>query len=324
MPDATPPTPLVSVVMPAYNAEATIEQAMDSVWAQAYPHVELLVVDDGSSDSTVALVQQAQIEGRPVQLWQQANQGPAVARNLALRHVRGDLIAFLDADDVWLPGKLQAQVAYLQAHPETDVVFGRFERWEADAQGRFDTPPTEVQPQPGLTQPSGSLYADLLLDSVVHIITALVRKRVLDRVGVFDTTLFTGEDYDFWLRVSWQHRIDQLAQTVAWYRIHPASVTKRLWPHSAEYQVLRKHLAQHGATGPDGRTVPQPVLNKRLFGICFGHGYHHFWHGSPWVAFKAYAEATRHHPWAWKTWAYCVLSLLRVPFSWVARRQHAT
>ena len=313
--------PLVSVVMPAYNAAATIEQAMASVWAQGYPALELLVVDDGSTDGTVALVQAATAQGHPVRLWQQANQGPAQARNLALQHAQGALIAFLDADDVWLPGKLQAQVAHLHKHPDTDVVFGRFQRWEANAQGQFDAPPTHVQPQPGLAPPSGNLYADLLLDSAIHIITALVHKRVFERVGGFDTSLFTGEDYDFWLRVSWLHRIDQLAQTVAWYRIHPASVTKRLWPHSAEYQVLQKHLALHGATGPDGRTVPTHVLNQRLFGICFGHGYHHFWHGSPWVAFKAYAKATRHHPWAWKTWAYCALSLLRVPFQWVVRQR---
>jgi len=329
MPDTA--FPLISVIVPAYNAAATLQQALDSVWAQHYPRLELLLVDDGSTDATLALVQQARAAGHPVRLWQQARQGPASARNLALQHAQGELIAFLDADDVWLPGKLQAQVAYLQAHPEVDVVFGPFERWEAQPDGQFVKPPTSAISAstappaglPRLAQPSGSLYADLLLDSVVHIITALVRREVFLRVGGFDASLRTGSDYDFWLRASRYCRIDQLDQTVAWYRIHPASITKQPRRHNAEYLLVQKALRIHGPTGPDGRCVLASALQQRLFGISFGHGYLHFWHGVPWYACLAFAQALQHRPWHGKTWAYLALSLLRVPPAWVVQKCQA-
>jgi hypothetical protein len=231
---------------------------------------------------------------------------------------------------VWLPGKLAAQVRYLQAHPDVAVVFGGFQRWEPQAHGRFAPPPetplgqlpsaqvpsSGQEPSPGLVpssalklaQPSGWIYADLLLDSVVHIITAMVRQPVFAQVGGFDETLPTGEDYDFWLRVSRTWRIDQLAQTLAWYRIHPASITQQPRAENNEYRVLLKTLQTFGSMGPDGRTVPPTVLQNRLFAICFGHAYLHFWHGQPQQARKAFAQALRHRFWRPKVWVYWVLS----------------
>lgn len=320
--------PSVSVVVPAHNAQATLGQALCSVFWQGYPGLDVWVVDDGSTDATSDCVRQFQAQGHPVQLLQQPQQGSAAARNQALAQARGEFIAFLDADDLWLPGKLHAQVAYLLAHPEVDVVFGRFQRWEATPAGLWPAPPPQALYQqaaqawptpsagrpPSTAAPSGSLYADLLLDSVVHIITALVRRPVFNAVGGFDERLRTGQDYDFWLRASRHCRMDQLDQGLAWYRIHPHSITRQPRPRCAEYDILLQHLAEHGPTGPDGRTVPPQVLQQRLFGICFGHGYHNFWHGQPAYARRAFAQALRHRRWHGKTWVYWLLSCLRAPF----------
>jgi glycosyltransferase involved in cell wall biosynthesis len=316
-PFALPSQPLVSVIMPAFNAQAFIRQAVVSVLAQDYPHIELIVVDDGSTDGTLqALAEFAGQVRVPVRIESQANAGPAAARNRGLATARGELIAFLDADDLWLPGKLKAQVNYLQQHPDVAVVFGGFKRWEAQADGEFDVPPLTGGAVPAhepTTQPSGWIYSDLLLDSVVHIITALVRKPVFDAIGSFDESLSTGEDYDFWLRASRRYRIDQLARTVAWYRIHAASITKMPRAESNEYRVLHAALQQFGATGPDGRTVAEAVLNQRLFGICFGHGYLHFWQGDPRHAHIAFSCALGHAFWHPRVWAYWLLSgLLRM------------
>lgn len=300
-------TPLVSVILPAYNAQAYIAQAVDSVLTQDYANLELLVIDDGSTDGTA---NHPMLQDRRIRVFQQNNAGPAVARNLGLAHARGELIAFIDADDLWLPGKLTAQVNYLQAHPDISIVFGGFQRWEPAANGSFVIP--EVPPPAGtthtLTQPSGWIYTDLLLDSVVHIITAMVRRPVFDAVGLFDTQLPTGEDYDFWLRASRQFKIDQLARTLACYRIHSTSLTTIARPESNEYRVLTQALATWGAVGSDGQTVDATTLKNRLFGICFGHAYLHFWNGSRRQARKAFAQALGHSFWHPKVWAYWLLS----------------
>ncbi len=302
--------PLVSIIMPAYNAQAYLALAVKSVLEQNYSHLELLVVDDGSTDGTA---QHPILQDPRIRVLHQENAGPAAARNLGLAHARGELIAFIDADDLWLPGKLTAQVAYLQVHPDTQIVFGGFLRWEPDTSGRFATPPSAAPPAANsltLTQPSGWIYPDLLLDSVVHIITVVVRKPVFDMVGKFDARLATGEDYDFWLRASRHFQMHQLAQTLACYRIHPQSLTKVPRVQSAEYRVLKHALATWGTSGPDGRCVNAKLLQNRLFGICFGHAYLHFWTGSRRQAHIAFSQALHHSFWHPKVWVYWLLTVV--------------
>ena len=300
--------PLVSIIMPAYNAQAFLAQAVNSVLTQNYSQLELLVVDDGSTDGTA---QHPALQDPRIRVLHQENAGPAAARNLGLAHACRELIAFIDADDLWLPGKLSAQVAYLQAHPDAQIVFGGFLRWEPDTSGRFAAPPT-ASPNPNplvLAQPSGWIYTDLLLDSVVHIITAVVRQPVFDIVGNFDTRLTTGSDYDFWLRASRHFQMHQLAQTLACYRIHPQSITKVPRAESAEYRLVHRALATWGTTGPDGRKVDAKALQNRLFGICFGHAYLHFWTGSRRQAHIAFGQALRHSFWHPKVWVYWLLTV---------------
>lgn len=313
--------PKVTVIMPVFNASSTLTQALNSVLWQGYEGLEVIVVDDGSTDDSCHILSTF---GDSIRVLHQRQQGPAAARNLALQQAQGDYIAFLDADDVWLPGKLLMQVAYLQAHPDVSAVFGRFLRWEAQpSDGQFAQPPARAayeeaasrwhqQPAPFKTTAlQGDLYADLLLDSVVHIITAVVRKSALDEVQGFDAGLNTGSDYDFWLRLSRAHRIDQLDVCAAWYRIHAQSITRQPWPQNAEYTILLRTLTQHGARGADGRSVPEARLQRRLFGIAFGHGYLHFWHGQAVHARRAFAQALSHSFWHPKVWAYWALTFVR-------------
>ena len=313
--------PLVTVIMPVFNASATLAQALNSVLAQGYGALDIIAVDDGSTDDSREVLATF---GSALRVLHQSRKGPAAARNLAIHHARGELIAFLDADDVWLPGKLLSQVAYLQAHPKVSAVFGRFERWEAQAgDGRFAEPPPQAayeeaaarwrdRPEPSqTTRFHGNLYADLLLDSVVHIITALVRRSAIHEVAGFDVSLTTGSDYDFWLRLSREHRIDQLDACVAWYRIHAHSITRQARPRNAEYTILLRVLAQHGARGADGRAVSPRQIQRRLFGIAFGHGYLLFWRGQVAHARRAFAQALSHSFWHPKVWVYWLLTFVR-------------
>jgi glycosyltransferase involved in cell wall biosynthesis len=169
--------PLISVIVPAYQAARTLKDALSSVFSQGYTPLEILVIDDGSTDETAALAARF---GPPVVCLRQENAGPAAARNCGLRAARGELIAFLDADDLWPPNKLAVQVARLLEDPELDVVQGRIAYL-------------------GFAAPAIALEAEGTVPGV-HLGGALFRRRVFTRVGLFDPALRRGEDQDFFLR----------------------------------------------------------------------------------------------------------------------------
>lgn len=307
--------PLISVIMPAYNARPYIAEAIRSVLDQDYPNIELIVVDDGSVDGSA---EYAESFGARVRVIRQANAGVAAARNKGLAEVRGELIAFLDADDVWLPGKLSAQVEYLRQHPETAVVYGVFARWHANPDGSFDKPPVPVvkDPQKLLVEAhSGWIYTELLLDSIVCIITAMIRREVVERLGGFDQSLPTGEDYDFWLRMSRHFRADKLNRVLAYYRMNASSITKTPCAENNEYLVLKKALDQYGLVGPNGASVADELVKRRMFQLCFSHGYFHFWSGGkPCISLKAFQAAKNYSGANFRVFMYIILAKLKCGF----------
>ncbi len=312
--------PLVSVIVPTLNAVGTIRQALDSILWQKYPNLEVIVVDDGSNDGTVETI--LEYRNPSIHLLQQRQMGPAVARNLGLSRARGVLVSFLDADDIWLPGKLFLQVDYLQSNPDVDVVFGRFERWMSASR---DAAPVTEMPSPSTyddlsenyhrllpartTALCGFLYVDMLLESQVHIITAMVRRSVLENCGGFDEQWQTGSDYELWLRLSRLHRMDQLDACLAWYRIHDRSITKRPRAQNSEYLLVQKAVSTHGLQGPDGREVSPDALSRRLHAIAFGHGYMLFGARHLTWAHRCFSQAIGHLAWHPKTWIYWFLTM---------------
>lgn len=307
--------------MPAYNARPFIEESIRSVVNQDYPNLELIIVDDGSSDGTPELAKQF---GSQVTVIRQKNAGPAAARNRGIEAASGELIAFLDADDVWLPGKVSLQVQYLRDHPEVGVVFGRFLRWESQPDGSFSAPPSPINldtPLALVPEQSGWVYTALLFDNVIHIITAMIRRSVIETVGGLDATLPTGEDYDFWLRVSRQFRAAKFDRTLAYYRMHGASITKVPRKENNEYRVLLKTLAAYGPTGPDGIAASEIALRERLFQLCFSHGYFHIRSGDPTVARDAFSTALHHLPLKPKVWVYWMVASIKRLLAWPFERR---
>jgi glycosyltransferase involved in cell wall biosynthesis len=200
--------PLVSVILPVYNGEKYLAAALDSVFEQDYAPVEVIVVDDGSTDGTAQIAQ-----ARPeVRYSYQANQGCGGARNSGLAAASGDFIAFLDADDVWLPGKLRAQVDYLLAHPEVGFVLTRMESFL----------------EPGATWPDGINQAYYAQRPVAYLPSALLcRRRVFEQVGSFDASYRTGEDSDWFFRARDAGvALAVLPEVLIRRRIHPGSVTR--------------------------------------------------------------------------------------------------
>jgi glycosyltransferase involved in cell wall biosynthesis len=194
-------TPRISVVIPAYNAAPYIGAAIDSILNQTYKDLEIIVVDDGSVDNTAAVLRA--YDGK-IRYVLQKNGGASSARNNGIRIARGELIAFLDADDTWLPEKLELQTRFLSAHTEAALVFGDL---ELVVDGQVVEPSyLALKKHAWWSTQEGVLvkdaFARLLVENVVSTSTTMISSRALQQVGPFDEDLPTAEDLDLWLRIA--------------------------------------------------------------------------------------------------------------------------
>lgn len=257
------PMDSITVVIPCYNASRWIAPSLRSVFAQEWPALEVLVVDDGSTDGSVELVRS---QFPSVRILQQRNAGAAAARNAGIEAARGDWIAFIDADDWWLPGKLQAQMDLLAGRPEARMACAAWQGWPSE-----DAEPTpevleRLRQSPTGTggTASGWIYPELLTGCYVWTSTVLARADFLRQLGGFDTSLKVGEDYDLWLRASRQTPILRVRRPMALYRLHPHSLTKQIPLRNHEAEVVGRALRQWGYASPDGRRADPGEVARSL------------------------------------------------------------
>jgi|tagenome__1003787_1003787.scaffolds.fasta_scaffold20989222_7 glycosyltransferase involved in cell wall biosynthesis len=238
---------LVSVVIPTYNRAHVLGRAIESALQQTYASVEVIIADDGSTDDTEGLVRSY---GSRVRYYRQENRGVSSARNLGLRHTRGEFVALLDSDDAWLPWKAEAQLAVLRRFPTAGMVWTdmtaldwegklRQERYLRTMYATYQTVHLEEVATPGgvlkdawsdapesvATAPmySGDLFAYMLMGSLVHTSTVLLRRSRLMRVGGFDESFSpSGEDYEFHTRTTWHGPVAFLDWPSVLYRIGAA------------------------------------------------------------------------------------------------------
>jgi glycosyltransferase involved in cell wall biosynthesis len=222
-----PPPPLVSVIVPTYNRAYCLEETLRTALAQTHRAVELVVVDDGSTDGTRELVERLRAEDGRIRYHHQANRGVAAARNVAMELATGEYLAFLDSDDRWHPWKLELQVRALRhlaeagmvwtdmtaVDPDDRVVAERYLREMYDAYRWFpgDTLFTDILEAaewlgpdaaglPAARLLSGDIYSAMITGNLVHTSTVLLRRDWAGRAGGFPEQNRTGEDYDFHLR----------------------------------------------------------------------------------------------------------------------------
>jgi glycosyltransferase involved in cell wall biosynthesis len=208
------PEPLVSVVLPVYNRERWIARAVDSVLAQTYRNVELIVVDDGSTDGTRGVLERY---GDALTLLAQPRGGAYVARNLALRHARGELVAFIDSDDAWLPHRLARQVPLL-GRPEVGLVFGDALHVPHRRRTCFQVSPPA----------RGRAAARFAWANFVPTITVLARRACIDEAGGFSEESALSCDYLLWFRIALRHELDYVDEIVAEYTVHPEGISYNL------------------------------------------------------------------------------------------------
>jgi glycosyltransferase involved in cell wall biosynthesis len=211
--------PLVSVVIPAWNAARTLPRAIDSVLAQTWARREIIVVDDGSADDSQAVLARY---GDRVRVVSQANGGPSAARNRGLREARGQYVAFLDADDHWLPEKLERQVALLEAHP--DLGFCSTATIVVDASGKH------VRDWPCCNASEPLLETLFMQSAAVSGSTSgvLARSELLREADGFDQRLRGFEDPDLWIRLAYRTAYACIPETLTVVVRTPNSVSGNL------------------------------------------------------------------------------------------------
>lgn len=230
--------PAVSVVMAVRDGERYIRQALETVFGQTRPPDEVIVVDDGSVDRTREIA-----ETFPTRVFSMDPAGVSAARNLGVAEASGDLIAFIDHDDLWLPQKLEREVAYLEERPGTDYVLCRF----------------RVLLEPGVERAMW-IREEHLTDGLVTLCTGalMARRSAFDAVGLFATDLDMGEDAD-WLMRAHEAGLTRgvLREVLFEYRVHGANATVVRRPGRAElFGLLRRASARRIATAQDrGRRV---------------------------------------------------------------------
>ena len=303
--------PRVSVIIPVRDCIDYVREALNSVLSQSFPDFELLLVDDGSKDADYRQFEKIDERVRVIRL---EGIGVSGARNAGLSQSRGDVMAFLDADDVWFPGKLQAQINYFDQHPEVGVVFGGFARWQADDQGQF-VPAASLTSDCGdlkksQANRSGWLYTRLLDGLLVGMNTAVIRRGVLEAIGGFNEAMRQGEDYDFWLKASRVAEMHSLAGEVALYRIHGSSAMHRLSEENHLAALLKSAYMRWGIVSPDGSRLSESAFKRRICSVYFDHGYRHYWHGKLPVARKAFWASLKGGYRPLRSLVYCALCLL--------------
>ena len=217
---------LVSIVIPTYNSAEFLPEAIDSVLKQTYPHKEIIVVDDGSTDNTESLVQSY---SNQIIYLKKKNQGPASARNFGIKESRGNFIAFLDADDYWLPEKLSDQVEFFALNPEIKIVHTN--AWIMEETETIF--PVFVNYKPS----SGKIFKELFLKNRINLLTVMLKRECFNVIKGFDESreLIGLEDYELWLRMSRKFKIGYLDRILAVYRLHDNNI-------SNEKELVRSNL----------------------------------------------------------------------------------
>jgi glycosyltransferase involved in cell wall biosynthesis len=228
--------PRVSVVIPTYNAGKWVLEAIESVRAQSYSDFEIIVVDDGSQDDTEPLLADLDNAGK-IRYIKQANLGVSAARNRGVSEAAGELIAFLDADDLFHKEKLSKQIELIDVQPQLGFVHANFEK--------FDDAGNDLGLR-NMDQFRGNVYPQILQEwsAIIALPTLLLPKSVFEQVGGFDEDISWGEDIDLYIRIARKFEIDLIPETLCRVRVRPDSASaSKVGSAESFHRVLEKAFA---------------------------------------------------------------------------------
>ncbi len=249
--------PTVSVIIPVYQGSATIGEAIRSVLDQTFSDLEIIVVDDGSTDDVKERVRAA---GAPIRLIEQSNLGPAAARNRGIENSSGSIIAFLDADDLWCPDKLARQLPLFQRNAHLGMAFGNV-RFLGAAGSPRETYFDLYSPR------RGHVFSELYAVNFVPWASVLIPGDTLRAVGMFNESVRYGEDYDLLLRLAHKYEVDYVPDVVATYRIGPRQVSRNLVAAATHLLETKERIFRaypDAFRGADTRVLERGLYAKYL------------------------------------------------------------
>jgi glycosyltransferase involved in cell wall biosynthesis len=263
-----PQGPLISVVMPCFEAERYVGEAVSSVLGQTHRNVDLIVVDDGSGDRSPAILAElARANPDRMRVLHSEHVGPYPARNLALRQARGEYVAFLDADDWWLPETLEKLLGALSAH-DADLAYCGWQNVGESIDSKPHVPPAYETDDP---------VAHFMRSCPWPIHAALVRRTIVERLGGFSERRFASMDYDFWLRALGQtRRIVRVPEVLAFYRWHGGGqISAVKWRQVLDaLEAQRRFVHQHPELVAH---LPKSLLADLTEGQVLRQAYRAFW-----------------------------------------------
>jgi glycosyltransferase involved in cell wall biosynthesis len=253
----------ISVIIPVYNRPVFVQEAIQSVLDQTYSNVEIIVVNDGSTDNTPFVLQSF---GDQIRLIHQENKGVSAARNTGIKHSNSKWIAFLDSDDIWLPDKLRLQMKFFEDHPDARICQTE-EIWIKNNK--------RLYPKKKHKKRSGMIFEHCLPLCIVSPSAVMIHREMFDFVGMFDESLPACEDYDLWLRISCQYPIYLLDQPLITKRGgHDDQLSQAIRLDRFRIQALVKLLKSGVLTNEQTRLATNELERKcRIYQKgCIKHG----------------------------------------------------
>lgn len=303
----------ISVIMPCFNAAAFLEEAVHCVMTQTYPDVELIVVDDGSTDDSPDILNRLAARYAPrIRLHFQDRQGPYPARNLALKHARGGYVAFLDADDYWNRDALDKLAAALNAQ-QADIAYCGWQNVGEGAPGSAPYVPPDYSQM--------DTAAEFLRTCPWPIHAALVRRDAIDAVKGFSERRFTAMDYDLWLRLfAHTRRIVRVPEVMAFYRWHDqGQISKTKWKQALDALQVRRDFVTHH---PERVAhLPRAKVIELSDGFLLREAYRAYWKRNLTDAHKLFRYAVLHGQWKAGDLKYLLPALLPAAgFRWLVAK----
>ena len=284
---AAAPLPAVSILMPTYDRLQFLPAAVASVYAQTFPDWELIIADDGSGEETRRYLRTL-TDGRVRVLWRAHCGRPAVALNAALQAARGEYVAFLDSDDLWLPGKLAAQLGSLSHHPDR--------RWSCTAFSLIGADGAQLCGRPVCPAFSGSLRERLLTDVVIAMPSVVVARSLMQQAGPLDEELTMCYDDELWLRLAAASELDGVDEPLTLVRRHGSHGGSDILAWSDRRRVIEKALRD----GTNGASFAA-VLRERRAAMSAGLARSQALYGRRRDALRTVA-ASAAYSWRYRCW----------------------